>query len=49
MNMQKKKYGIQKGRQIVRNLNCHGLLNKAKQMNIADYFCHHQLTTMVTQ
>ena len=49
MNMQKKKYDMQKGWQIVRNLNCHWLLNKVKQMNIADHFCHHQLTTVVTQ
>ena len=29
--------------------NCQGLLNKAKQMNIADNSFHHQLTAMVTQ
>ena len=28
---------------------CQGLLNKAKQMNIADDFCHHQLTDMMIQ
>ena len=29
--------------------NYQGLLSKAKQMNTADDFCHHQLTAMVTQ
>ena len=29
--------------------NCQGLLNKVKQMNIADDFCHHQLTAMMIQ
>ena len=30
-------------------LNCQGLWNKVKQMNIADDFCHHQLTVMMIQ
>ena len=29
--------------------NCQGILNKVKQMNIADDFCHHQLTAMMIQ
>ena len=29
--------------------NCQGLPNKLKQMNIADDFCHHQLTAMMIQ
>ena len=29
--------------------NCQGLLKKVKQMNIADNFCHHQLTAMMIQ
>ena len=29
--------------------NCQGLLNKVKQMNIADDFCHHQMTAMMIQ
>ena len=28
---------------------CQELLNKVKQMNIADDFCHHQLTAMMIQ
>ena len=29
--------------------NCQGLLNKVKQMDIADDFCHHRLTGMMIQ
>ena len=28
---------------------CQGLLNKVKQMNVADEFYHHQLTAMIVQ